>query len=578
MSNPDTNFLADRISIALRWLSLLGAVTVLANSDVMQSSVIITMVIAALWNVLLTSFAMFNRRIFTQQYITVAIDIFIFAAAFYFNGTINGRLNWLGIMPIFTSAIFYGKQGGIFVSIVAAILQVGLGLIDAQPLDSLLNGVTMWAIYALCAFILGHISEQVGERIRKERLPARPAIGKAEMTDQERIKALFDLTFALTSTLNYESVIEMALDLSAQALTDPLNPDDRLVSLVLLFGDQNLYVASARRLTTADLRGTVPGERGIIADAINRGDSILIKDVDQDPEVTRFVACRSCKSAFCYPLRTGLDVYGVLLFAHPDPDYFTPEQVEILNLIGNQSRIAFQNAQLYNELELEKERMMEIQDEARKKLARDLHDGPTQSIAAIAMRVNFARRLIEREPGSAADELFKIEDLARRTTKEIRHMLFTLRPLVLESQGLIAALTSMAEKMEDTYDQHVTIQADPELIDKLDSGKQAVIFYIAEEAVNNARKHAEAAHVWVRLSLAKQDVALLEIEDNGVGFNVGAIDSSYESRGSLGMVNMRERAELINGALQIDSQVGKGTRILLWVPLSEQAAERMRHG
>jgi signal transduction histidine kinase len=229
-------------------------------------------------------------------------------------------------------------------------------------------------------------------------------------------------------------------------------------------------------------------------------------------------------------------------------------------------------------LELEKERMMEIQDEARKKLARDLHDGPTQSIAAIAMRVNFARRLIEREPGSAGEELFKIEDLARRTTKEIRHMLFTLRPLVLESQGLIAALASMAEKMQDTYDQHVTIQADPELIDKLDSGKQAVIFYIAEEAVNNARKHAEAAHVWVRLSQAKEDVALLEIEDNGVGFNVGAIDASYESRGSLGMVNMRERAELINGVLQIDSQVGKGTRILLWVPLSEQAAERMRHG
>ena len=154
----------------------------------------------------------------------------------------------------------------------------------------------------------------------------------------------------------------------------------------------------------------------------------------------------------------------MLLYAHPNEKYFTPERREIFDIIGNQAVVAIQNARLYRDLELEKERMMEIQEEARKKLARDLHDGPTQSVSALAMRANYVRRLMDRDPKVAAEELYKIEDMARQTTKEIRHMLFTLRPLVLESQGLIAALESMAEKMRDTYEQEVIIDADPGII------------------------------------------------------------------------------------------------------------------
>ena len=118
-------------------------------------------------------------------------------------------------------------------------------------------------------------------------------------------------------------------------------------------------------------------------------------------------------------------------------------------------------------------------------------------------------------------------------------MLFTLRPLVLESQGLVAALESMAEKMKDTYNQTVIIEADAETVSQLEAGKQGVIFYIVEEAVNNARKHAQAAHVWVRLNWAGDDLVLLEIEDDGVGFDAAAVNGSYDQRGSLGMVNMR---------------------------------------
>ncbi len=115
--------------------------------------------------------------------------------------------------------------------------------------------------------------------------------------------------------------------------------------------------------------------------------------------------------------------------------------------------------------------------------------------------------------------MFKIEDLARRTTKEIRHMLFTLRPLVLESQGLAAAFKSMAEKVQETYNQEVIVQVDERAVEAMEVGKQAVVFYLADEAVTNARKHAQAAHIWLRLKMLRDSLCLLEVEDDGIGFD-----------------------------------------------------------
>jgi signal transduction histidine kinase len=234
-----------------------------------------------------------------------------------------------------------------------------------------------------------------------------------------------------------------------------------------------------------------------------------------------------------------------------------------------------QNAKLYQRLLEEKERIVDIEEDARKKLARDLHDGPTQSVAAIAMRANYIRRLIERDPKAAADELYKVEDLARKTTKEIRHMLFTLRPLVLESQGLGAALQSLAEKNKENYDLNVLIETQIEATEKLELHAQGILFYIAEEAIGNARKHAEAEHIWVRVKLLNAEMAALEIQDDGLGFDVGAVTGSYENRGSLGMVNMRERTELVNGVLNLDSAPGKGTKITVVIPLTEEAREKL---
>ncbi len=243
------------------------------------------------------------------------------------------------------------------------------------------------------------------------------------------------------------------------------------------------------------------GNEGILRKALDEGEPLLSTDIGYDPELGHVVALRNCTSAYCFPLRSGFNVYGAMLYAHPDPNYFTPDRQDMLDIIGRQAMVAIQNARLYQDLVEEKERMMEVHEEARKKLARDLHDGPTQSVAAMAMRINIARRMLEKDPHTAAEELVKIEELAHRTSKEIRHMLFTLRPLILESQGLHAALQAMADKMRETFSQNVLIDIDETMAGQMEMGKQGVIFFIVEEAVTNARKHANAGNIWVRLRI-----------------------------------------------------------------------------
>ena len=399
--------------------------------------------------------------------------------------------------------------------------------------------------------------------------------------DRQRLALIFELISKMTSTLIYSRVLNLLLDLGEQALFGSLEASDpKLVSAVFLFSDNGtgprLRLETSRHLVQADLRVTLSAVEGVVAKVIDDGEPVLTSQIAEDPEVSQLISLRSCKSLYCLPLRVVLDTYGIAFFAYPREDFFTLTRQDVLSILTHQAVIALQNAKLYQDLELEKERMMETQEEARKKLARDLHDGPTQSVSAIAMRLNYTRRIAKKSGKDIDQELAKIEDLARLTTKEIRHMLFTLRPLVLESQGLVAALKAMAEKMQDTYSQKVLIEVDDAVLPEMEINKQTVVFYIVEEAVNNARKYAQAEAIWVRLNRYSQDLALLEVKDEGQGFDPKSVGVNYDSRGSLGMVNMRERTDLINGVLRIDSSPGKGTTIQVAIPLTEEAVEKLR--
>lgn len=507
--------------------------------------------------------------------LSALLDSVVTAIFLWAYGGATPPLLVLGALTVLAASLRFGWQGTALSVILLALTGLpALALLDALSSALLIN----WALSLALLAVLGALGAAVrgrGEAPWKERLGEAQRLRVA----RERARAIYEMANALSATLDHRRVLEAAQGIGTLALREELGPEVRLISAVLLFqGEDNLLrVITARGLTRADEAVAVPGRQGVLGLALKSSGPIFANEGNLDPELRYFVAFQGAKSILAIPLRAGFDVYGAVVFGADQANAFSDEHVELMTAIGTQSTLALQNAVLYQNLLGEKERIVEVEEDARKKLSRDLHDGPTQTVAAIAMRVNYIRRLVQQQPQQALEELWRIEDLARRTTKEIRHMLFTLRPLVLESRGLLAALEQLAEKMRDTYDTAVLVEGAPDVERLLDPNAQGVLFYIVEEAVNNARKHARSSAIWVRL-FTQNGLVIVEIEDNGVGFDVEAVGAGYEQRGSLGMINMRERAELIEGTLRIDSAPGQGARIRVLIPLRAAADSAAQEG
>jgi len=579
MRTFDSPYTADWFVISLRWIALVGLLVSLSLGGGLTLAAAWPVIVLALWNVAMAFLAATNARLALHRQISLGVD-FVFTAIFFFlQGGLAGPAAWASVLPILTASVYFEFWGALAVAFLFALIQWGSAWLQMHSLSL----TSPLIIFAAITLALGALFGFLGRRLvmylrRMHEKRLREEEGRWHI-ESERMRAIYELTSTLTATLSYKRVLDSALDMGDAALNpDPQAGDaGKLASAVLLFKGDKLRIGSARRFTNADQKVSLLGAEGLLKKVFDEGEPLLSSDIGYDPELSRIVALRSCTSAYCFPLRSGFNVYGVMLFAHPDPHYFNTDRSSLLDIIGRQAVVAIQNARLYQDLVEERNRMVEVHEEARKKLARDLHDGPTQSVAAMAMRVNLARRMLERNPASAGEELARIEELAHRTSKEIRHMLFTLRPLILESQGLGAALQAMAEKMIETFGQNVVVNIEAKMADQLEMGKQGVIFYIVEEAVNNARKHANAPTISIRLGQLEPGIALLEIADDGIGFDVQAVDTAYDQRGSLGMVNLRERAELVNGRLNIDSAPGKGTRVQVYIPLTEEAADRLHN-
>jgi signal transduction histidine kinase len=580
MRSSDSPFVTDWFSVSLRWLVLLGVVISLSLGNKLLAMANLLLIGLTGWNVVLTILTGLNRRLPFHRVIGLGADLLFAGTYFALAEGYTGPGFWIVFLPLFTAALYFELRGALIAAVLMAAVQIAVTVSQpASTVTFIVMGVSVFFTFVVAGGF-GYLGNQLIQTIRRSRLAQQEAAQKKLRVENERLRAIYSLTSTLLATLNYQRVLESVLDLSLSALNTDVESaaDDRLICAVLLFSkEETLEVGSARRLTPADMRVVMKGQVGAVSQAIEQDKPVLLKDVKNDLELTHFVAFQRCKEIYCFPLRSGFNAYGVLLFGHPDAGYFGSDRRDILDILGRQAVIAIQNARLYQDVVDERERMIEVQEEARKKLARDLHDGPTQSVSAIAMRINMAQRILLKDTKAASEELGRIEELARRTTKEIRHMLFTLRPLVLESQGLTAALQSMADKMKETFSQNVIVTVDENVLQDLEMGKQGVIFYIVEEAVNNARKHARAEHIWVNLHNFEKNIDMLEVRDDGVGFDVVAVNRAYDLRGSLGMVNLRERTELVNGVLDLKSVPGKGTRVQVYIPLSEEATDRLHH-
>lgn len=380
-------------------------------------------------------------------------------------------------------------------------------------------------------------------------------------------RSLQAMASVMRATLSFERVMEEALNVCSLSIEEMGVPASSLVGAVFLFEGNALKPVATRRFSNIDADKGIAGKRGIVGSALAEAEISTTNSPRQDAELRTFIAFQNCLTAACIPLRFGFQIFGAIVIGSDTAVQFEKAQFDLFNAVADQAVIALQNAQLYQNLEAEKQRIIEADEEARKELARDLHDGPTQTIAAIAMRINFIRSLLTKDPRQALSELAKVEELAKQTSKDIRGMLFTLRPLVLETHGLSAAVETVMNRLRESDDLNVELVGG-EHGELLNEPAQSVVFSIVEEALGNARKYSKAELVQVRF-WQEENLFVAVIQDNGVGFDVQDVNQDYSSRGSLGMVNMRERAERIDGSLKLDSILGKGTSVTLVVPLNK---------
>jgi signal transduction histidine kinase len=381
---------------------------------------------------------------------------------------------------------------------------------------------------------------------------------------QNRVQAIYRVSSTLTATLDYQKVIRNVLNEIEMVF-------EISVGAVMFFEGtaDSLKVADSEGLTEAERKRHYNTSKGILKEALAQAKPILVNDEETLEEWCKLLPSLSnCRTALIMPLRGGFEVYGLLLIASNKADKYHESDLQLMVALTSHTIVAMQNATLYRNLLAERNKMLTAEEEVRHTLARNLHDGPAQAVASFSMQIEFIRRLFRSEPDRAMSELILLGKTAQQTSKEIRTLLYELRPLVLESQGLEAALEQYAARFPtNPHDPAVYFSTAGEEDIHLNSNVETTIFTILQEAVNNARKHAEAKNIWLQVEF-KEGFVIAVAQDDGKGFDTSDIELNYDKRGSLGLINMRERATLVGGKVTIESKPGKGTRVMIRIPLT----------
>jgi PAS domain S-box-containing protein len=377
------------------------------------------------------------------------------------------------------------------------------------------------------------------------------------------LQTLLDVSRNVASTLDLDQLISLIIEQLKSIV-------DFTALRVWILEDEDTFVIK-------DFRGPMPAEKNTlswkqpprhraIVDLVNRLEPFIIPDVKADKpaalmwreatsemlgEVPDIISC-----FMVVPLVVNNQVIGLLSFNHQQPNFYTQRHAELALALANHAAVAIENARLYKN----SQELAALQE--RQKLARELHDSVSQALYGIGLGARAARKLLDLETTQSEDLVQPLEyvlSLAEAGLAEMRALIFELRPDSLENEGLIAALSKQAAALEARH--QIPVEADLGQEPDLALEAKEALYRIAQEAMHNIVKHANASRVVLRLGV-DADYASLEIQDDGSGF-----DPQGNFPGHLGLRSMRERAERLGGQLIIESLPGRGTRLNARMPV-----------
>jgi signal transduction histidine kinase len=254
------------------------------------------------------------------------------------------------------------------------------------------------------------------------------------------------------------------------------------------------------------------------------------------------------------PLSVQDRTIGMITLDRSDEGGFNDEEVRLATAFADLAALALDNARLFSRAE------QAAVLEERQRLARELHDSVSQALYGIALGARTARTLVERDPTRVAEPLDYVLSLAEAGLAEMRALIFELRPESLEKEGLVAVLTKQAASLRTRHGLVVEMEIRCEE-PSLAIDKKEAIYRVAQEAMNNVAKHAQATQLDLHLA-CEGGVLRLEVSDDGIGFDATA---SYP--GHLGLHTMRERVAKLHGQIAIDSHPDTGTSVVVTVPV-----------
>jgi signal transduction histidine kinase len=364
------------------------------------------------------------------------------------------------------------------------------------------------------------------------------------------LKAVSDAVLAVAAESSVDDVLQRLVDSSRELA------EARYAALGLPDGDGGF-----RRFLTSGMSdrliaslGPLPRQHGVLGAMLETRTPYRTRDIHDHPRFRGWwpAGHPDMRSFLGVPIVAPQGVIGAFYLTEKiDAPDFSEEDEELIGLLAAHAAIAIANARLY-----EQTRELSIAAE-RNRLALDLHDAVSQRLFGLVLTAEAAGTLLERDPAAARDQVAKLQTLAQEALDELHSLVFELRPPDLEKDGLGGALRKHVELLRRLEQREIALVLAEEL--PVDAARDQEILRIAQEALQNALKHADADQVEVRLR-SDDGRLVLEVEDDGVGFDPGA--PGARSR-RLGLTSMEERAERLGGTLEIRSAPGAGTTVRL---------------
>ena len=338
----------------------------------------------------------------------------------------------------------------------------------------------------------------------------------------------------------------------------------------------------------------VPGSC-LCGQAVESRQVLFAPKIEDDPRCTSDACiCAGFRSVACAPLHVNNQLVGLIQLASPEVGHFSENQHDFLNAAAAQVSVSIENARLYDQVqsfnislenkisqrtgELEAARTLlaekasqlrgllsesyRVQEETQERIAHDMHDGVTQTIIGALYEIQAAQDSLVGSPAVAAVNLSRAQDLLAEVDQEIRRVIYDLHPPVLDMMGLVVAAKRFAASCGPTFniDCRVDISGDQQRFEKR---TEVAIYRIMQSAMQNIATHSHAKQACVYFNFAPNHFQVI-VEDNGIGFNP---EESLTTPGEhLGLIGMIERAESLGASLTLESQVGKGAKVIFNLP------------